>query len=71
MYADEAAGSWSSPPTTTGRSLELRMPSVTVLARPSGEPIAITVSPTWMASESPSSIGTSFSEARTWITARS
>jgi hypothetical protein len=42
------------PPSRTGRSSALMMPEVTVPARPSGEPIAMTGSPTAILPESPS-----------------
>ena len=47
------------------------MPSVTVPDSPSGEPTAITGSPTWTWSESPSSSGCSDAAPLTLITAMS
>src|ERR1700712_4981754 len=47
------------------------MPWVTVPGRPSGEPTAITDSPTWLLSESPICNGLSDAEALTLITAMS
>ena len=41
-------------PVVTARFLELIIPAVTVPDKPSGEPIAITASPTWTISLSPS-----------------
>src|SRR5438309_1280974 len=56
--------------THTGRFLAETIPSVTDPAYPSGEPIAITGSPTASWSESPSVATVSLS-AGTWMTARS
>jgi hypothetical protein len=47
------------------------MPEVTVLLRPSGEPIATTVSPTRMLREEPIAAGRSFSPPSTSRTAMS
>ena len=45
------------PPAVTGRSRELTIPLVTVPSRPSGEPMAITWSPTFTLAESPTASG--------------
>ena len=52
MYDD-----WLLLPVVTGRSVALTMPEVTVLLRPSGEPIATTVSPTRSWLEEPIAAG--------------
>ena len=57
-------------PAVTGRFLALTMPLVTVPDRPSGEPIAITGSPTTTLSELPSGSAVRFL-ALTLRTARS
>src|SRR3954452_199740 len=61
----------STLPASTGRSRALTMPEVTVPASPSGEPTAMTGSPTTTALELPSTAGCSPRTPRTRTTARS
>ena len=66
MYDDS-----SSSPVVTGRSSALTMPEVTVLLRPSGDPIATTVSPTFIERDEPIAAGRRSSAPSTSSTAMS
>ncbi len=66
------AKNWVSPSSgLTGRSRALMMPWVTVPARPSGAPIAMTSSPTIASSEFPNSRGSTSLGSSSSRTARS